>query len=462
MRVLVVIAADHYVRNLVEPGAFDALHGEDLRYVASRTGVVHEAARERLARTGRPVTYVGESARRQRVYANLQLLVMWTLRRRSRTMRIKSRLMPRWQRARFGVAALPGLRAIVKASYLRRTGLHPELHALLREVRPDVVVAPSSGTDALVTDAVRAARDLGIPSVVVAHNWDNLSSKGAFAVVPDAVAVWGEQSARHAVQIHGLPRERVAVVGSPALDPYFRHRRGSSAAPFEFEYVLFAGCFAPFDERAALRRLDALVASHGLDLTIVYRPHPHRQPRRTPDRIAAGELRHVVLDPGVRELYDASFHEPARGRAKPLFPPLDEYPALLEHARFVISPLSTMVVEAAIFERPVIVVAYDDGIHPNSPDVVATFDHFDGIRDIAGLHVADTPAALDRAFLALAAGGGGGGPSLRDQVGDWLHHDDSTYAERLAAVVRAQAGRGERLGAAADVGVLGERDPVEP
>lgn len=439
MRVLIVIAADQYVRNLVEPGAFAALDEEDVEYVASGSGVVHEASRARLAATGRRVTYVDVSDRRQRAYANLQLLIMWTLRRRSRTMRVKSRLMPLWQRLRFGAVSSPGLRGLARRWYLWRTGPHAELQALLRSRRPDVVVAPSGGTDALVTDTVRTAHELGVPSIVIAHNWDNLSSKGAFAVTPDVIAVWGEQSARHAEQIHGLPRERVAVLGSPSLDSYFRHSAGATDSPFPFPFVLFAGCFAPFDERAALRRLDAIVEAHGLDLKIVYRPHPHRQPRRRPDRVDDGDLLHVVLDPGVRDVY-AAHGDASRVRAKPMFPPLEQYPALLEHARFVITPLSTMIVEAAIFECPVIVIAYDDGVHPNSPAVAATFEHFDGLREIRGLKIADEPADLDRAFLALAGEADRSTrPSLRAQIGDWLYHDERPYAERLAAAVREAA-----------------------
>ncbi|HEY3186861.1 MAG TPA: hypothetical protein VGJ70_05275, partial [Solirubrobacteraceae bacterium] len=380
MRKLIVLGADYYVRNLVIAGAFDELEDEETYYVGAARGMRHAGSLEALR--ARP-NFLGlipdERPRRAKPYANLQLLLLCALRDRSRTMAHKVRLLPWWQRWRFKAAAHPRLRGRLVRWYLRRAGRNRPLHELMADLRPDVVIAPSGGIDHFVTDAVRSARELGITSVVVAHNWDNLSSKGAFPVKPDHLVVWGPQSVDHAVRIHGFRREQVHVAGVPSFDSYFRHAPGSTRSPFPFRYVLFAGCYAPFDEAAALERLDRVVEEHGLDVTIVYRPHPHRRPRARPDRVDEARLRHVVLDPQVRELYEASFDEyrPGAVRPKPEFPALDYYPALLEHAAFVVCPLSTMIVEAAIFERRVIVIAYDDGVHRASPAAVVDYDHFE-------------------------------------------------------------------------------------
>ncbi|MGI8439960.1 MAG: hypothetical protein ACR2NV_07160 [Thermoleophilaceae bacterium] len=434
MRILVVIAADQYVRNLVRTGAFDALTGHELSWVASERVTDLEPLRAR----GDLVGVVPEPPERGRPYANLHNLLLASMGSRSRTMRAKVALLPRGQRLRWKLASVGGVRQALVRRYLRRAGRSPELERALDAARPDLVIAPSGGIDHLVLDAIRAARRRGIPSLVLAHNWDNLSSKGAFAVKPDALGVWGEQSAEHAVRIHGFERDRVAVLGAPSLDHYFRHAPGSSEPRFDFPYVLFAGCYAPFDEREALERLNGLIEARGLDLTVVYRPHPHRQPRRNPDRIDEGRLGHVVIDPELRELYEASFAEDG-ARRRPVFPPLDTYASLFEHARFVVCPLSTMIVEAAVLERRVIVIAYHDGIHPNSPAGVVGYDHFEGVEEIEGFDVVRSREALDEAFARLAAGPAAPGRSMRGQVGWWLHHDERTYGERLAELVSRMA-----------------------
>jgi hypothetical protein len=434
MKILLVLARDQYVRNLVSAGAFDALEGHDIRVVTSARHVRNLGPI--VERWGAPEA-LPEPPRRHRHYAKLQLLLLAGYRDRSRTMAHKIELLPPLQRWRWKLASLPGLRALLRRLYVARAGRHRELDAVVARERPDLLIAPSGGIDGFVTDALRAARRHGVASLVIVHNWDNLSSKGAFGVRPDHVAVWGPQSVEQAQRIHGLPAEDVHVVGAPSLDHYFFHPPGSSRPRFPFRYALFAGCYSPFDELTPLRMLEEVIEREGLDLKVVYRPHPHRRARRIPDRFVEGEFRHVVLDPEVAGLYERSF-DSFRGDpdGKPILPGLESYPSTFEHCEFVVCPLSTMIVEAAIFERRVIVVAYDDGIHPNSPAKVLHYDHFEGVEEVDGFAVCRTPAELPEHFARFARLPREPERSLRDQVGTWLYHEtDSTYAERLASLV---------------------------
>jgi len=449
LRSLVLISTDHYVRNFIATGAFERLDSKETFYVASRHGVAHAESRRRLEALP---NYLGdvddprESAKAS--YWYLRMLLLASLRRRSRTMGDKMRLLPRARRLRFKLAALPGLCQLHHWSRLRRASRNRELEALIERVEPDLVIAPTGGYDTLVWDGLRSASTLSIPSLLLVHNWDNLSSKGAFAVRPDYLGVWGEQSREHAERIHGFPRERVALLGAPSFEPYFRHRAGSTEPPFPFRYALFAGCYAPFDELSALERLEREIAERRLDLKIVYRPHPHRRPRKRPDFFDEAEFENVVLDPQMRDIYLTSFAEDERGaeRAKPLFPALDYYPALFEHAELVICPLSTMVVEAALFEKPVIVIAYDDGIHPNPPSVVVSYDHFEGIDRIDGFELCRREEQLAPFLSRLARERNEPARPLREQVGWWLHQDERSYAERLTDLLATIAER-ERIGA---------------
>jgi hypothetical protein len=442
MRKLIVIGADNYVRSFVETGAFDEIEDDDTYYVASARGVIHAETKAILAGRSNYLGEIPDQPRRARPYAKLQLLLLSALRDRARTMRQKVRLLPLHQRLRYRIASHPLLCKRLKRRYLRQAGLNLPLHGLIESLRPDVVIAPSGGIDDFVTDAIRSARELDIPTLVLVFNWDNLSSKGAFAVKPDQLAVWGEQSVEHAVRIHDFERERVHVLGVPTFDSYFHHEPNSTRSPFPFRYALFAGCYAPFDEASAIECLDREIEERGLDLKLVYRPHPHRKPRKRPDRLDEGRLRNVIVDPQVRELYEASFDEYGRGarRSKPRLPSLDYYPALLENAEFTICPLSTMIVESAIFERRVIVIAYDDGVHRESPALVVNYDHFEGIDRVEGFELCRTADELPVLFGRFAEGEGRPAKPLRNQIGWWLHHDSRAYATRLAALVSELGG----------------------
>jgi len=102
-----------------------------------------------------------------------------------------------------------------------------------------------------------------------------------------------------------------------------------------------------------------------------------------------------------------------------------------------------MIVEAAIFERRVIVPAWDDGIHAIPPSAAIEYEHFGGIEDIDGLDICRSREQFESSFPRLASVGGGSrsGQSMRDQIGWWLYHDERTYAERLASLVASTAGK---------------------
>jgi hypothetical protein len=434
VRKLIVIALDQYVRNMVIAGAFADIEDENTYYMSS-------ALEDASELEGRP-RYLGTidpTTERRRSYMRLRRLLLASYRFRSRTQRIKLRFRPPVQRGLIKLVSLPGLRQLAVRRLMRELGLLPELHRLLEDLRPDIVIAPTGGTDPLVLDAIRSSRALGITTLVIPFNWDNLSSKTAYPVAPDYLGVVGPQSVEHAQRIHGIPAERVSLLGAPYIDAYFHREAEATESPFPFRYVLFAGCSLPFDERTSLELLERTIEGAGLDLKVVYRPHPQRRRRRVPDRIDEARFSHVVIDPQVRDQYLRSF-EPDGERSLPPMPALEYYPALLEHAEFVICPLSTMVLESAIFEREVIVIAYHDGIHKDSPGVVVGYDHFQGMDRIDGLHMCRRVDDLAPLFRSLAAEPRRAqARSMRAQVHPWIYHDERPYRERLAELVQAIA-----------------------
>ncbi len=427
--VLVLFAADVFVRNVVSSGALRAIlddPGLVVRIVASdRT--VHDLG-PLHALPGWSGT-VADPPARERPWSRLEQLHRVARRHRSRSLAIQTRLLPRKRLAILKCLARPGVRRLVQALVLAAAGRNRALERKIAELGPDLVLAPSGGNEALVNDAIRAARRLGIPSLVVMHNWDGLSTKGSLPVRPDHVAVWGEQTRRHAMDVVGFDDSEVHVVGSPTLDLYLRERE-DAASPFPFEYLVVAGCYAPFDERGLLERLDDIVDRSGHDLKIVYRPHPHRAPRAKPDRIVEGALRHVVLDPAVAASYHASFLQARSQRWTPTFyPDLYGYAGLLGHARMVVCPLSTMMLEASLVGKEVLVVAYDDGVNEQAPHVRVAFDHFEGIQDIPTFHVVRRGEDLEAKLLPLLAWPRpAADPSL---LRHWVHYDERPYSRRL-------------------------------
>jgi len=101
----------------------------------------------------------------------------------------------------------------------------PEVTELLERIRPDLLLlTPLLYFRSHQANHVRAARRLGIRSIVGIGSWDHLTTKGLLHEIPDRVLVWNEAQKREAVELHGVPADRVAVTGAQAFDHWFAAR----------------------------------------------------------------------------------------------------------------------------------------------------------------------------------------------------------------------------------------------
>lgn len=92
----------------------------------------------------------------------------------------------------------------------------------LRNREPDVVVvSPGNMARSQEIEYVKAAKMLGIPTVIPVLSWDNLTTKGLVCIAPDMVLAWNSVHREEAVHIHDIPQERVAITGSPFFDKWF-------------------------------------------------------------------------------------------------------------------------------------------------------------------------------------------------------------------------------------------------
>ena len=104
-----------------------------------------------------------------------------------------------------------------------------EVDDYVRELAPDIVLA--TGTFRHVSEDVellKSARRLGIPSGIFITSWDNLTNKGSLKFTPERVFVWNEVQVRDAVELHGIPRERVRTTGAHVFDEWFGRRPSRS------------------------------------------------------------------------------------------------------------------------------------------------------------------------------------------------------------------------------------------
>jgi hypothetical protein len=109
----------------------------------------------------------------------------------------------------------------------------PRFLRFLREQAPDLVlVTPLVDFETYQADYVKCARALGIPVVYPPFSWDNLTNRGVIRVMPDRVLVWNRHQRAEAIDLHGVPPDRVIVTGAPRFDAFFAMRPSTSREAF--------------------------------------------------------------------------------------------------------------------------------------------------------------------------------------------------------------------------------------
>jgi hypothetical protein len=265
--------------------------------------------------------------------------------------------------------------------------------------QPDVVLAtPVVQRNPWQTDYVHAARALGLRSMVCVGSWDNLSSKGTFRALPDAITVWNETQRREATQLHGVPGERIAVTGAQPFDRWFGRAPSMShqqfcamlGLPTDRPFLLFVGSTRQRRSHEAepmfVRRwLTALRASDDpalRDAPVLVRPHPTNA--RSWKGADLSDLGDVVV-------WDHS------GRIPVLADERSVYFDALHHCSAVVGINTSAMVEAAIVGRVVHTV-----LLPEWHDMQETLVHFTYLLRGRGGFLAES-RSFDEHVAALAS-----------------------------------------------------------
>lgn len=311
---------------------------------------------------------------------------------------------------------------------------------LFTKYRPDLVFAANltSMQDALL---IKTARRHGVASVGMPKGWDNLTLKTFLPAFPDTLLVQNELMREDAAYLD-YPRERVTVVGFPKFDIYADRSVLSSREEFmqrlgldpQKKLIVYAGAgdqLAPYDEEILADFLEAIEsgALKGMPQVLV-RPHPKYvyHAERIPPRPF------WVLDrPGTVVGGKQSEFEFNRADVVHLM-------NTLWHMDLLVHTASTLGVEACIFDKPSITLAYDG--HASLPAGLSTARYYDYVHLRRVEATGGMPVARNFNELVARANAYLADPSL-DRAGrerivkESAHHIDGKAGERIASALIA-------------------------
>ncbi|MES2953246.1 MAG: CDP-glycerol glycerophosphotransferase family protein [Patescibacteria group bacterium] len=289
---------------------------------------------------------------------------------------------------------------------------HHSYHAIFEQYKPDLVFS----TDVFSANDCRVlleARSHGTPAVAMVRSWDNLTTKGGFRVVPDTLVVQNEIAQEEAVTFHDIDCTLIRVVGIPHYDNYAKeppHSRREICALLGIPEGKHFFVYAPLGDR--IMKVGTVVHRHGYDeamaklLDTLLPPDTYLVVRRPPtdtvtiDRSVLSS-RVVFSEPGVR------FGEGIKGIQSSEMGKDDDDSlfSTLFHSSGVINPFSSLCVDAAFLDRPIIIPAFDPVPvgYWESLLRLQQFEHFRPIGESKGVALVRTPDELALALKRYAA-----------------------------------------------------------
>jgi len=341
----------------------------------------------------------------------------------------------------------PGIHHLYQQRMLARIGGHPPLDDLLHEEKPDVIIHPTVLEGLFVADLVQWGRAHGVPTVYLMNSWDNPAVKAMTVGAPDRLVVWGEHSRLLARERLRMPLSRILSFGAAQFEVYRRPPRETPAAyrqrlgvPPGRRLLLYAGSSKGLDETAHLLALEEAIATGRLaNCAVLYRPHPWRAQLESEIDFFARAWRHVAMAPDMAGYY-------RRRRGGDMSPNLADYEethVTLSAVDAVVSPLSTILLEAALHGKPILAYLPDEDMKQN----VALFsmaktvhfrDFFERVDCPRCVSPGDLVADCER--LLEAAGRAGIAAELRRQCEFFVDAGERSYADRLDTLARSLVG----------------------
>lgn len=334
------------------------------------------------------------------------------------------------------LAGLPIGSLVFRRIVARRLTRYPAqgLAALLVRERPDVILHPSVLDGVFINDLVVESAPRGIPLVIAMNSWDNPSTKRAVVGWPDWLLVWGEQTREHAIRFIGMPGDKIVAFGAAQFDVFRNAPRVSRAevcaangVDSARRLVLFAGSNAQTDEVATLDRLDdAIEAGRIGPVAVIYRPHPWGGGGKGGERLAGRMWRHVVVDHAMRDYLIGL----AGGGPSMSLPDYRDTHDLLCAVDAVVSPLSSILLEAALHGKPI--VAYAPESEGEMMKMMIPFLHFEEFFALKDVLVArDFDALLAALPVSVSSEGEARGSRLKSAADRFVAPYSRPWRQRI-------------------------------
>lgn len=227
----------------------------------------------------------------------------------------------------------------------------------------------------LDTQLVIEAKKRKIFTIGMVRSWDYLTGKGMVRVAPDKMIVHNETIKKETIKYVDMEEKNIFVSGLPHFDPYINEKRisreeffknvGLDSAKKVVLYIPWGDKFADTDWQFLQMLPD--------DLQILMR----LPPGDTVNLENFKQHKKIIIDsPGV------VFGERGRKTNEMSYEDLLHLANTVYYSDVVVAPPSTLAIDAAAFDRPVVLMAFDGEKEKSYYEGVAHYYDFDHISNL--------------------------------------------------------------------------------
>ena len=243
---------------------------------------------------------------------------------------------------------LPFLARVVTS---KRKNLMKKNHKIIELFEEfDYLVIQGIGTEQYIEVIINSMKGTKTKTILIVDNWDNLTSKGSYIVNPDFITVMGKNDIKNALITHNFSSNQVWPIGLPK----FEQVKKIDIIKSNKLLIYYIGFSLPHDEVEIVNRLYLAVKNYFPDREIdfIYRPHPLQLERYRKKSINSEVL--VEME------------------SRKQLPNLDKkYGQILGEACLVIGPPTTLILEAALINKHILIDLTKDRFYKTSSGRVA-------------------------------------------------------------------------------------------
>jgi hypothetical protein len=351
----------------------------------------------------------------------------------------------RWIRAKHLIAGAVAPSIVdrrTRYDLIDRTIRHAHAEQIFDRYRPSLLVASNPGLIFSEIPLLRTAVRRRVRSMAVDPSWDNFTNKLMPVRRVNRLIVWNELMKQQAIELHGYRPDEVRIAGAPQWDLYFRAgttlsreaffgQIGADPAQRLITLTTTPRELYPHHDHVLRVLMQAIRSGVWGGAQVLVRLHP----RDELDAYAAFQnVPGVIIEKPFRATVRAG-----DGLSIDITSENQRHLAnTMRHSDVVVNVASTLAIEAAIFDTPVVNIAFD-GEAPSdwvrSARRYYRFTHYVNITRHGAVRVAETPAQLVDAISSYLHD-----PSLdrggrRLVVEEQCQFLDGRSAERVATFV---------------------------